>query len=740
LCFAIGVVFFLSLLVPARGQETGQFYKKPETADEYWKYMNHEIELGQFRVAAGYLKAFVGKNPSDEDLLRIQEKEGSSAFQRLLNIPEMRADAKALVERVDAVVQKHLADRKRLDALIKNLTDVPEEREYAIGQLRRSGAQAVPALVDALIRSANEPEEHTAILRALARLDKTTVPPLLAALDADNTNLRIELINLLRQRAATEATPFLWYLAASPKQPEAVRKAATAALTAFLSLPAERLPLARVALTEQAEGYYQHKVGFSAAAPVPVWRWDGKQLVMERLSSSQAEEYYGLRFARQALELDPSYQSAQIVFLSLALDKGMERAAGLDQPLSKGAAPVKELLNSVNPELLIAVLDRALKERRLTVVVGSVRALGDLSEVRAAQPAGRGTPALVRALNYPDRRVQMAAAEALLRIGGQAQPLASSRVINILRRMLLIDASQKVLVADFDKDRAALVGQALQKAGFEPVVVQTGKEALKRLGQAGDIDALLIDSAIPDPQLPHLLAQLRADIDSGGLPILVTTSADQIDHLQRQVEPYRNVWVVETSASANGLKREVSTRITEALGRPLTEAERKDYAAKSMEWLVRLARGEVAGYDLRPAEGAILQSLRSKELAPLAVEAAGRLPGREPQLALATVVLTANLPEALRSAAAVELCRHIQHHGLALSTNQIQALESLFKSQPDSNFKANVALVVGSMHPDARQTGERLQRYVPTLAAPAKAATPPAPKKEKEEEASKGND
>src|SRR5580700_5647692 len=109
-------------MAPAPGQDTGQFYKKPETADEYWRFMNHEIELGQYKVAAGFLKGFLAKNPSDDDLLKLQEKEGSAVFQRLMNIPEMRADAKPLVERVDAIVQKHLADRKRLDALINNLT------------------------------------------------------------------------------------------------------------------------------------------------------------------------------------------------------------------------------------------------------------------------------------------------------------------------------------------------------------------------------------------------------------------------------------------------------------------------------------------------------------------------------------------------------------------------------------------------------------------------------------------
>ena len=53
---------------------------------------------------------------------------------------------------------------------------------------------------------------------------------------------------------------------------------------------------------------------------VTVWRWDGTQLINTPSNPSQVEEYFGLRYARWALELDPAYEPAQVVVLSLALD------------------------------------------------------------------------------------------------------------------------------------------------------------------------------------------------------------------------------------------------------------------------------------------------------------------------------------------------------------------------------------------------------------------------------------
>jgi CheY-like chemotaxis protein len=722
----------VALGLPALGQQVPQYYKKPETTAEYWRYMKHEIELGHFDLAAQYLKAFNAKEPSDEELLQLHDKEGSSAFLRLLNIPQMQDEAKTLTERVNAVVQKYLSDRKRLDALIKNLNASPEERSYAIAHLKRSGAAAVPALIDALLRSTGDTGEHSSILSALPKLDASTIPPLTAALDMEEPGVRGELMDVLRKQGAVSAAAYLWYLADSPKQPEDVRKKALETLAAFLDVSANHLPPGKSALTQQAERYYQHQVRFTDPGAVVVWRWEGKQLVRETLSASQAEEYYGLRFARQALDLDPSYRQAQVVFLSLALDKAFERS-GVDQSLAKGAPAVKELLSSVSPDLVAAVLDKALNEHRLAVILGATRALGELAEVRAARPTGHGAPVLVRALNYPDRRVQMAAAEALLNVPTVPTPAVSARIVEVLRRAVAGDTAPRVLVVYPRADTAEAVAQTIQQAGFEPVLVHTGRAALQRLAEAADIDVLLIDAAVADPQLPYLLAQLRSDVDAGLLPLFVTTSPDRVQSLERLAERYRNVWILSVAAGTEELKQAFTSRISEVMGKPLSAVERKDQAAKAMEWLTRLARGELKGYDIRPATRTILQALRSKELGNLAVEAAGRLTGREAQRELAGLVLDQGQPAALRSAAAIELCRQIQQNGLVLTDVQVKSLQKLFETTDDAKLKGNVALVIGSLHPDGRVTGERLQRYRPTFAPQPTPPTPaPAPEEKKD--------
>ena len=141
-----------------------------------------------------------------------------------------------------------------------------------------------------------------------------------------------------------------------------------------------------------------------------------------------------------------------------------------------------------------------------------------------------------------------------------------------------------------------------------------------------------------------------------------------------------------------------------------------------------IAAGLAPGYDVRPAERTILQAINVPELAKPAIEAASRLPGSEPQMALATAVLDAQKPADVRALAAENLVRHAQRHGTALNAQSIQALMDLLPTIQDPVLRARVAAAVGTLQGNGRQSGMRLQRYSPPLPQPAAppAAPPPA--------------
>ena len=171
-----------------------------------------------------------------------------------------------------------------------------------------------------------------------------------------------------------------------------------------------------------------------------------------------------------------------------------------------------------------------------------------------------------------------------------------------------------------------------------------------------------------------------------------------------------------------GFKTFLSVRLGEA-GPPLSNAELKEYAEKAVHRLAELAKGQRPGIDVRPVAETVYTALRSGGLSPEgqidAIHVAGRFSGAKPQSELTDVVLDEGRPVKVRAAATAELIRNVQEHGLNLASVQIDSLASLYAKGGDPELKAELALLMGGMRPDARLTGQRLLNYqAPTPVRP----------------------
>jgi hypothetical protein len=747
----------------------------PRTPLDAFAAAQFEINVGSYELAAQYLKGLLAANPTEKDFLAIEDRYGVAALLNLRNVPRWSEDPKEqaetrkavedIIERAGAARRKLLGDPQRITRYIANLQGTPEERAYAIRELQRSGALAVPTMITTLTTN-RDSQDRAAILNAMPWLYPDAVPPWLAALDMNDPVLKAQLLDSLAQRRdlpilaarpETDPTPTLDYLAASPNQSDSVRRKALELLTRLRPLSVSQMPSAKVELTKYADKYYRHQVRVPDLPNNPVWRWDGMQLVNTPSNPSQVEEYFGLRYARWALELDPTYEPAQVVFLSLATDKAFERG-GLDKPLAVTAPEVHDLLDTADVPAMLTALDRALVEKRSPVALALVQALGERAEVQAGRSTQGKSPVLVRALDYPDRRVQLAAADALIHLPGPATHAAQFRVIEVLRRALAAESEvslptkPRVLIGHFNPDRGLDLARRVQAVGYDAIVVRTGWEVMRRLKEAADIDAVLIDSDLPYPTLPDLLASLRADIHLGLLPVRVMYTppggADSslalrgLARLEYLIGGYSQVAILLAPVTTDALQKDLvpaKPLAVDGAVSPLTTAERKAQSARAIELLRQLAVGETLGYDVTPAERAIRQALVVNDLAKPAIAATGRLPGRDAQGDLATLVLDGARPVELRILAAEQLARHVQRFGGLLNAEQIGSLRALLPMTPEPELHGYVAAVVGSFRPDSRQTGSRFLRYFPPVpAAPAPPAPPAeAPKAEKPEKEDK---
>jgi hypothetical protein len=746
------------------------YFRRPETAAQFWSAINYEIDVGKFDVAALLIDELLKKQPADKvdrDLAAIEASKGLSPFLRLKGVRRWFANAELekeaeqnvdrLISRVTAAVEKSLSDPQRLARFIRALgSDVPEERAYGFVQLKRAGERATPYLVDALRQTAGT-AEHDRLREDMVRLGADFLPPTYLILvahdrrDAKQLDPRLDVLYLIRRLGDRRAIPYLWHLTESPLYPPLVRSQARETLASLLSGRVENLPPARLSLTQLAQEYYQHQVKFPNPRRILVWPWDGQQLARQpvALSPAQAEQFFGLLFAKQALDLDPSYRPAQEVFLDLTLQGAF--ADNLDRATKKRLPDsLQRLLTSVDGDLLIDALDRALTDRNLAVILPLVRVLGERGEYRAGRPPGEGPPqGLLRALYYPDRRVQMAAVQALARMPGLPDPATAARVVEILRRFLAAEPVPRALVVFVPTERAAPVRTALKAAGFDPVLAPRTTEALQQLVATADFDIVLVDSAAPPAEVPFLIGQVRADSNVGLLPIVLLSSAERKQALQGLAGRHTNVWVIPEGLLTK--TEELKTRLDEALrlslapavvarlpasqrtwvtsdilkapGLLLTPADRKQLTAEALELLWNMARGDIRGYDIRPAQSAVVAALRSPELAPQAVEVLGRLAGVEPQQRLAALALDPAQGK-LRLPAAGELNRNIRQHGLVLNKVQTGDIQrAVANPKEDAALRGELALVLAHVEPGRRVTGVRLRDYRPEM--PAAQGPPP---------------
>lgn len=747
--------------------------EKLTTPAEVWRAVEYELNTGKYAEAAYYVKLFLDRKPTDKDLVELESKLGIARFLRLRNVvqwspdptknKEARDHAEAVISLLTAAVDKSLGDAARTVRLVNQLKGTDEERGYAIRELQRSGARVMPHVIAALQADA-DPLARVRVLEALPQLREETVNPLLAALDMPEMGLKRELLNLLGERrdftnlpasVQLNPVPTLEYLSASPKQSADVRQKARDLLVRLRPVSPTRFRPAVLVLTQAALRFFRHQERFTDPQPV-IYRWENDRLVGAPLTPSQAEEYLGMRYARWALELAPTDRDAQVAFLSIAVDKAFKRA-GLSADLAKVEPRVHALMATASVETLIATLDQALLEQQTAVALGVTRVLGERAEPAAAREWQGRPGVLQRALDYGDRRVQFAAAEALLHVPGPEAKAVSGKIVETLRRALsseseaTVPSQPRALVSHFNRDQLVELSKAFRGAGYDVMQARTGREVLDRARLASDIDLIVVDSTVSNPPLPDLLATLRQDSRTAGVPVSVVYMPRPVaEHpsiinearlgritpqtaWQRQDEIYADALAAERISQLAGAWKGVrvlegpvtAEAVRTAFARqsadtpsPLSPAEKKAYAARAIELFRQIAISQSPSFELAPAERAIRQAASVPELAPAAIAVLGHIPGREPQVELASVALDASRPQAVRILAVDNLTRHMQKYGRVLAAEQVRSLVREATTEPDPAVRGRIADLVGIVQSDAATTGRRMQDYKPTLGAP----------------------
>lgn len=740
--FTAGVVA-LSVTGASAQDYVVPYNKAPETAPEFWAASKYDLSLGNLARAAQMLGNYYdkvmayGEEEQKKFFLNQYDVEGISPLLRLSTIPDVKsvmrkdpvsgqdkAAVDILIARMTKFIDARLSDPERIKFFVNQLGKRPEERAYAITQLRASGARSIPTMLD-ILRDPAQQAMHGAIFSALLKMDSDIGPPLLAALDSKSDYVKGLIVDVFTQKADTRIIPDLYFLSASDSTSPSLKAKARDWLKRFLNKNDKELGDAREKLVETAEQYHKQQVDLDGAK-LNIWTWsDQNGLTGQPATKTQVEESRGIAYARKALDLDPKYRPAQIELLSIALDKLYE-SGGPNVNVGKSSPELQALLAGSPADLLEDVLSKALADKKTNAALGAIKALAAHGDPALLRYSERGIPALLQALRYHDRRVKFAAAEAALAMNTKGDPFpGNARVVEVLRHAATGFGNPKILVGFGNSNDSKRIAEHLKALNYDVQTFGSGKMMLTEAVNNGNVGLIITDATLPDPGFSYFLAQYKNHPNTAGMPLIVVADRDAGRAAKDVLAKSANTKVIAAAPESKELlDTEVKSMLADKTKPAFTDVERAAQAKSAVEYLARMAKGELSGFDLNATEGALIKALGNESLAPSAGAALSHRSSREAQQALANAVLNSNLSPATKAAVAPALRAHVQRFGNQLTVDQMKTLQALASASSDAALREQADLTAATLKGDGSAIGNRLKGYVPSTNPPAKKVEP----------------
>lgn len=710
---------------------------EPKTPDKIFDAVLLMLDLGRLRLAKGYLQKFLAAEPTDDELMAIRQEHGPAVFLKLSNLESLQPESLQLLDLISEATTRATADPARMSAMIQELQrEDSVERRAAIQQLRVVGPRVIPFILASLGEASVA--EREALLSATGELGDGVIAPLVAATDTDQPLILNFAIDALGQVGTPDILPNLWFFATSPDVPAGTRHSALLAISRIMNIPPHRsgdLPMYGVAdgLRKLARSHYREMtLGVAVGSEtIAHWRWDDESqtVVPVEMTIPAAKLLDGRRYARQALALTPQERDAQVLFLSLALASDA-MIAGWGQPLPEGPGTAHNLALASGPELVRDVLTLAMNEGNAPVAAAALDVLKNIgSRHQLGGHAGQPS-AILSALNYPDPRVQFAAANAVMHLDPTTPYRGAQRVVHIFARALVDSGTAGAVIVDADFERAGKLKAFLADMKFDAVAVRTGKEGFTQASDRMDVELILLHVNTVRWPLGQTLANLRADARTASLPIIVYGEESYRAKIMEQLKSYPNSTFISGSASLDDFEFQVKPFLASRRTPPLSAEQRQAMREAAVYWLAHIATGRRTEiYDLAVAEDALFAAVEDPALTRGVILAVGAIPTQSAQNELAEFVLNQRLTNEQRELAALQLVFHIQRFSMTLSDAMLADIAQVYIQTDNPGLKTALTALQGSLNPTTDQVGERLKQFQSTLPIPV-GITPPAPPEE----------
>ena len=205
------LVCVASLAVPgsiALGEDGAE--ASEELAQLYSDFL-HYARIGKFAEAeANASKLLSAENIDPVQLMRLTDADTESVptLLTLIRHTSMRDTAQKILDLIREGEFRERQDESRIIGNINSLSGTPQMEYNAISRLRESGEYAVPEMI-ASLKDVSKETSWPRIIRALPKLGRQGVGPLVMALGDSDPNIRRSVAWALGELGYPQATPYL---------------------------------------------------------------------------------------------------------------------------------------------------------------------------------------------------------------------------------------------------------------------------------------------------------------------------------------------------------------------------------------------------------------------------------------------------------------------------------------------------------------------------------------------------
>ena len=584
--------------------------------------------------------------------------------------------------------------REQIDRL--NVSSVGEAS--GIRNLRQSGEVAVPPLIQALT-DPDRGSEHPVFRRALRDLGRLALNPLVAATEADDSNVLLEVTTALGEMGYQDAAPYLKKLLRRDDIEAGTRQAAERALQQLNADSAD----ASQALYGLAERFYYDRSSIKADTRYPdanVWRYEGGRLAATQVPPAIFNEIMAMRAAADALELSQGMDDALSLWIAANFKRAAELPAGETDATRPQDDPGPQYYGvTAGASYVSDVLARGLGDDNPAVALQAIRSLQD---VLGDNAVGQGvSEPLIDAMGYPDRRVRFEAAMALASALPTADFEGSQQVVPLLGEALAQTGTPNVIVVADNRDRANQLGESL--GGEYNVASATSANEVVQLAQSlSAVDVVVIEDQLPPGEVDRVTDQINAGGRTrGAARLVIAAPASRFEQ-----EAQTNRLLSTTTATGGEPLADAVERAREKAGAlAIDDDDATGYALRAGRLLVDVSNSNAGVYNLSAAKGSLLGALDDEREAVVlaAADVLGNLDDADAQLALLQAAGEADRSADARVGLFEALAENARNFGNRLDAGQVQTLRAAVTDEPNLEIREAAGKAYGALDLPAEQ-------------------------------------